>query len=60
MDRHHVDGNPNNNHRSNVRFLCRRCHMDDDGRLRMKHRPETIIQMRKNALIREAKKRQEK
>jgi hypothetical protein len=32
-DRHHVDGNTGNNKRSNVRLLCRRCHMLEDGRL---------------------------
>lgn len=33
VDRHHVDDNPLNNERLNVQFLCRRCHMDADGRL---------------------------
>jgi hypothetical protein len=33
LDRHHVDGNTFNNARKNVRFLCRRCHMIEDGRL---------------------------
>lgn len=32
-DRHHKDGNPGNNERSNIAFLCRRCHMIVDGRL---------------------------
>ena len=32
-DRHHIDGNTGNNHRSNIRILCRRCHMQEDGRL---------------------------
>jgi hypothetical protein len=32
-DRHHADGNTGNNDRANVRFLCRRCHMVEDGRL---------------------------
>lgn len=32
MDRHHVDKNPKNNDRSNVRFLCRGCHQLEDGR----------------------------
>ena len=31
-DRHHIDGNPENNVRSNIAFYCRRCHMDVDGR----------------------------
>ncbi len=33
IDRHHADGNPRNNLRGNVRFLCRRCHQLEDGRL---------------------------
>ena len=32
-DRHHVDGDPGNNARSNIACLCRRCHMIVDGRL---------------------------
>lgn len=32
-DRHHKDGNPLNNSPSNIAFLCRRCHMREDGRL---------------------------
>lgn len=32
-DRHHVDGDTGNNARSNIRLLCRRCHMLEDGRL---------------------------
>jgi hypothetical protein len=32
-DRHHKDSNPFNNVRSNLAFLCRRCHMIEDGRL---------------------------
>ena len=32
-DRHHIDGNPFNNRRSNISFLCRKCHMKLDGRL---------------------------
>lgn len=37
-DRHHVDGNPCNNHPSNVQFLCRRCHQETDGRIEMLRR----------------------
>lgn len=33
MDRHHVDGNTLNNDPANIEFLCRRCHMESDGRL---------------------------
>lgn len=32
VDRHHIDGDPFNNARSNVAFLCRRHHMAVDGR----------------------------
>jgi NMD protein affecting ribosome stability and mRNA decay len=32
-DRHHIDGNPTNNVRENIMGVCRRCHMDLDGRL---------------------------
>lgn len=32
-ERHHKDGNTANNKRSNIAFLCRRCHMLADGRL---------------------------
>lgn len=32
-ERHHKDGNTLNNKASNVVFLCRRCHMESDGRL---------------------------
>ncbi len=32
-DRHHKDGDTFNNIRANVAFLCRKCHMEEDGRL---------------------------
>ncbi len=32
-DRHHRDDNTLNNDPINVAFLCRRCHMETDGRL---------------------------
>jgi hypothetical protein len=32
-DRHHKDGNTGNNDPSNIMILCRRCHMEIDGRL---------------------------
>lgn len=32
-DRHHKDADPLNNEPSNVEVLCRRCHMETDGRL---------------------------
>jgi HNH endonuclease len=31
-DRHHIDANTLNNDASNIAFLCRRCHMAEDGR----------------------------
>ena len=38
LDRHHRDGNPQNNDPSNIAFLCRRCHQIADGRHeRLKH-----------------------
>jgi hypothetical protein len=33
VERHHDDGDPLNNGRSNVQLVCRRCHMVIDGRL---------------------------
>lgn len=36
-ERHHRDGNPLNNDRNNIRFLCHRCHMIEDGRLERLH-----------------------
>ena len=32
-ERHHRDGNTANNSPENIGFLCRRCHMREDGRL---------------------------
>lgn len=32
-DRHHKDGKPWNNEPSNIAFLCRACHMIEDGRI---------------------------
>lgn len=32
-ERHHIDGNTSNNAPENVRFVCRKCHMAEDGRL---------------------------
>jgi hypothetical protein len=34
LDRHHRDGNTLNNKKSNVQILCRKCHMEIDGRLK--------------------------
>lgn len=33
VDRHHRDGDTNNNSPDNIESLCRRCHMATDGRL---------------------------
>ncbi len=33
IDRHHVDRNPKNNAPSNLKSLCRKCHMEADGTL---------------------------
>lgn len=33
IDRHHRDGDPGHNDIENIAFLCRRCHMIEDGRL---------------------------
>jgi hypothetical protein len=33
LDRHHKDDNTANNERSNISFLCRKCHMTVDGRI---------------------------
>ena len=44
IDRHHVDGDTLNNSPENVRILCRRCHMVEDGRLeRLRERMRTEI-----------------
>ena len=32
-ERHHKDGNTANNSPDNIEALCRRCHMEEDGRL---------------------------
>lgn len=32
-ERHHIDGDTSNNKSSNIRSLCRKCHMIIDGRL---------------------------
>ncbi len=32
-DRHHIDGDTGNNVRENIAILCRRCHMEVDGRM---------------------------
>lgn len=32
-ERHHVDGNTANNEESNIEIVCRKCHMEKDGRL---------------------------
>lgn len=43
-DRHHKNGDTNNNSQENIAFLCRRCHMVADGRLaKFKELAETNI-----------------
>lgn len=37
LDRHHIDGNTHNNDPSNLRCLCRKHHMVEDGRLARLH-----------------------
>lgn len=32
-ERHHIDGDTTNNAPDNIEILCRRCHMETDGRL---------------------------
>jgi len=32
IDRHHKDNNTLNNDPLNIKFLCRKCHMEEDGR----------------------------
>ena len=32
-ERHHIDGNTSNNEPSNIEIICRKCHMELDGRL---------------------------
>lgn len=32
-ERHHIDGNTANNSSENVIFVCRKCHMKNDGRM---------------------------
>jgi hypothetical protein len=53
-ERHHKDGNPANNDPSNIDFLCRRCHMEADGRLGRFRR-----MARAAGLARQAKRRAE-
>ncbi len=41
---HHLDGDPTNNTRANLRALCQRCHLKRQARLR-KYGPEGLLQM---------------
>lgn len=45
-DRHHKDDNPLNNSRENVSFLCRKCHMQLDGRIQKMKRKGGLNQRR--------------
>lgn len=40
LERHHLDNNPFNNSPDNVQVLCRRCHMEIDGRLGWAAKPK--------------------
>jgi len=43
FDRHHIDGDVKNNKPENIQILCRRCHMEVDGRLeKVKERAKRI------------------
>jgi len=42
-ERHHRDGNALNNEPSNVPFLCRRCHMIEDGRIKIPGGSEKLM-----------------
>lgn len=53
-ERHHKDGNHANNDPSNIEFLCRRCHMEADGRL-----DRLRAMARAGGLARQAKRRAE-
>jgi hypothetical protein len=45
IDRHHRDGDTKNNAPENIQFLCRRCHMEEDGRMEtVTERMGTVIQ----------------
>jgi hypothetical protein len=45
VERHHIDSNPFNNEPENIAVLCRRCHMDSDGRMEAirKRTPENLL-----------------
>lgn len=49
-DRHHIDGDTGNNRLENIRCLCRRHHMEEDGRL------ERLIQLARENAQRQAAK----
>lgn len=42
---HHLDGDPSNNSRENLKALCQRCHLKRQGRLRY-YGPEDDRQLR--------------
>ena len=44
VDRHHKDGNTANNAPENIAFLCRRHHMEADGRLERVRKQMRLIQ----------------
>lgn len=47
-DRHHIDGKPGNNDINNIIPLCRRCHMQIDGRLKRFLSTSTGLKYRKS------------
>jgi hypothetical protein len=50
LDRHHKDGNPRNNDRSNIACLCRRCHQAVDGRLEILRANGLVTASRRKAV----------
>ena len=57
-ERHHIDGDTANNSPDNVIFICRKCHMKNDGRLE-KFRDMAVINSKELVKI-SARKRRER
>jgi len=51
VDIHHKDSNPLNNSPDNITFLCRRCHMDADGRLEVLRKFSPTVKPPKNCIL---------
>lgn len=48
VDRHHKDGDTDNNLPENIAILCRRCHQEEDGRLEgLRERAAAFAQQQK-------------